>query len=127
MKGNRREFLRKSATTCRRCSCSRYRRSFPRAFLAATKSAAPSDRVRLGFIGVGNQGGHNLEKFLEKQDRVDVVALCDVDHSSSGNSTRASRERVAKEVCNVTETIANCSKARKSMRWSSRRPITGTR
>ncbi len=52
----------------------------PRVF-ASPKSAAPSDRIRLGFIGVGNRGSQNLESFLDLRDRVDVVALCDVDQS----------------------------------------------
>jgi hypothetical protein len=38
----------------------------------------PSERVHLGFIGVGNQGGpkNNLRFFTP---RAPVVALCDVD------------------------------------------------
>jgi hypothetical protein len=52
-----------------------------RSLLGATKLAAPSDRVRLGFIGVGNRGWQNLEAFLERKDRAEVVALCDVDSS----------------------------------------------
>jgi predicted dehydrogenase len=50
----------------------------PRVF-GSPKSSAPSDRIRLGFIGVGNRGGQNLDAFLDLAGRVDVVALCDVD------------------------------------------------
>jgi predicted dehydrogenase len=36
----------------------------------------PSERIRLGFIGVGNQGKSNLRNLIQ---RAPVVALCDVD------------------------------------------------
>jgi len=39
--------------------------------------AAPSDRVRVGFIGVGSRGSYLLEKFSAQPD-VEVAALCDV-------------------------------------------------
>lgn len=81
MRENRREFLRKSAAVAAGAA------SFalptivsPRVF-GGPQSAAPSDRIRLGFIGVGNRGGQNLGTFLKMLDRVDIVALCDVDSS----------------------------------------------
>jgi predicted dehydrogenase len=46
--------------------------------LRAWAKAAPSERVRLGFIGIRNQGTNNLKGFL-KQPAAQVVALCDVD------------------------------------------------
>lgn len=36
-----------------------------------------NDRIRLGFIGVGNRGGQLLDAFLKHQD-VEVAVLCDV-------------------------------------------------
>jgi predicted dehydrogenase len=39
--------------------------------------AAPSDRVRVGFIGVGNRGDQLLDAFAAQPD-VEVAALCDV-------------------------------------------------
>ena len=39
--------------------------------------AAPSDRVRVGFVGVGNRGDQLLDAFAKQPD-VDVAALCDV-------------------------------------------------
>ena len=39
--------------------------------------ASMSDRVRMGFIGVGNRGTQLLEPFMAEPD-VEVVALCDV-------------------------------------------------
>src|SRR5207249_301696 len=46
--------------------------------LRAWAKAAPSDRIRLGFIGVRNQGTNNLKNFL-KQQAAEIVAVCDVD------------------------------------------------
>ena len=40
--------------------------------------AAPSDRIRVGFIGVGGFGyGTNLPDFMQNRD-VEVAAICDV-------------------------------------------------
>ena len=41
------------------------------------RALGANERVRVGFIGVGNRGGQLLEATLPNQD-VDVVALCDV-------------------------------------------------
>ena len=38
------------------------------------------DRVRIGFVGVGLQGGDHVKNFL-RIDGVDVVAICDIDES----------------------------------------------
>jgi predicted dehydrogenase len=46
--------------------------------LRAWADAPPSERIRLGFIGVKNQGTANLKAFL-KLPAAQVVALCDVD------------------------------------------------
>jgi predicted dehydrogenase len=63
-----------------------HRRAFHRAATAATLSLAASsyrgiaganDRVRLGFIGVGNRGDQLLDAFLVHKD-CQAVALCDV-------------------------------------------------
>jgi len=43
----------------------------------ASAHAAASERLRVGFIGVGNRGGQVLSAFLEQAD-VEVVAICDV-------------------------------------------------
>ena len=44
---------------------------------AAARTAAPGDRVRMGFIGVGNRGTQLLETFLRQPD-VELVAISDV-------------------------------------------------
>jgi predicted dehydrogenase len=45
--------------------------------LARRVAAAPSDRVRVGFIGVGNRGDQLLDAFALQPD-VEIAALCDV-------------------------------------------------
>lgn len=46
----------------------------PRSVLAGAKEGAPSDRILIGCIGVGNQGGGNLAKHL-----ANTIAVCEVD------------------------------------------------
>ena len=72
------------------------RRRFLRASAAATALAvptivpasvfgakAPSNRITLGCIGVGNKGTDILRKFLQFED-CQVVAVCDVNRGSGG-------------------------------------------
>ncbi len=41
-------------------------------------ASEPMERVRMGFVGVGLQGGGHIHNFL-KMDKVDIVAICDID------------------------------------------------
>ena len=50
----------------------------PSSIIGDEKTPAPSERVTMGFIGVGGQGSGNLSAFLNDS-RVQVVAICDVD------------------------------------------------
>jgi predicted dehydrogenase len=62
----------------------------PNVFLNRTKAASgqnPADFIRLGFIGVGGQGGGNLGRMLKH-----AVAVCDVDR----NRAAAAKARVEK-------------------------------
>jgi predicted dehydrogenase len=59
-----------------------------RAFLMSGAAAmaapvAPSERVTMGLIGAGNQGLNDLKGFL-RDERVQVVAVCDVNKESPG-------------------------------------------
>jgi predicted dehydrogenase len=61
------------------------RRTFLQAAAAAATYRAyaatpPSDRIRVGFIGLGNQGTGRLRQFLKQQDVV-AAAVCDVDQT----------------------------------------------
>ena len=44
---------------------------------AAAKPAGPNDRIRLGFIGVGDRGSQLVGEFL-RQPSAEIVAICDV-------------------------------------------------
>ena len=44
---------------------------------AAPKARGPNDKVRVGFIGIGNRGSQLLAMFMAQPD-VEVAALCDV-------------------------------------------------
>src|SRR5258705_8283581 len=46
-------------------------------------AAAPSNRINVGCIGIGNQGFPNLLRFLKRKD-CQVVAVCDVNRGSHG-------------------------------------------
>jgi predicted dehydrogenase len=46
-------------------------------------ASAPSNRINVGCIGVGNQGFPNLQRFLKQRD-CQVVAVCDVNRGSHG-------------------------------------------
>jgi len=48
---------------------------------ANAKESAPSDRISIGCIGVGNQGRGNLGKFLKN-----TIAVCDVDTDRLGEA-----------------------------------------
>jgi len=50
----------------------------PAAALGHATRLAPSERITLGFIGVGNMGSAHLPNFLGNRE-VQVVAICDVD------------------------------------------------
>lgn len=51
--------------------------------VAGAAAVAPSERVTLGVIGTGNQGIGDLKQFL-RDERVQVVAVCDVNKVSPG-------------------------------------------
>lgn len=68
----RRQFVKQSAATGFAAAMSEGRR------------AEANDRVRVGFVGVGNRGGQLLRQTIANPD-VEIVALCDVDESILGN------------------------------------------
>ena len=55
------------------------------AFAAAARQArpAPSNRITLGVIGTGNQGTGDMKNFLNDE-RIQVVAVCDINKESPG-------------------------------------------
>lgn len=49
-----------------------------KAATSARAAAPPSDRLQVGFIGLGGQGTSRLNEFMRQRD-VDAVAVCDLD------------------------------------------------
>jgi predicted dehydrogenase len=68
--GNRREFLGKAAALGVALSAAQYR--------ALGMTAAPSDRIRVGFIGLNGMGTGRLRGFMEQPD-VHAAVVCDLD------------------------------------------------
>lgn len=60
---------------------------------------APSDRITIGFIGAGNQAGNDARDFL-KDERVQIVAVCDVNRESTGywNGATGGREPLVRMI-----------------------------
>ncbi|MEM7011250.1 MAG: Gfo/Idh/MocA family oxidoreductase, partial [Verrucomicrobiota bacterium] len=71
MKENRREFLRKSAAAVGAPMI------VPASVLGQGDRPAPSERVTMGFVGIGQQGIGVMEAFIKHAD-VQGVAVCDV-------------------------------------------------
>jgi predicted dehydrogenase len=65
----------------------------PASALGLDDKPAPSKRINLGVIGTGNQGFNDMRGFLG-DDRVQIVAVCDVNRESPGywNGAVAGRE-----------------------------------
>ena len=74
----RRSFLKKSAIVAGSAV------SFPAIVPSSVFGAnAPSNRINLGCIGVGNQGMYDMRGFMQNDD-VQVVAVCDINRGSYG-------------------------------------------
>jgi predicted dehydrogenase len=66
----------------------------PRSALGAAQQPAASERITLGFIGVGTQGRGLLNGFLGQKD-VQVLAVCDVDTNRRENARKMVEQRYA--------------------------------
>jgi len=75
-KQNRREFIKKTSGAILGLTSLPY--FIPSAIMGRNKIIAPSDKIRIGCIGVGWQGTSNMKSFLRENDAV-VVAVCDID------------------------------------------------
>ncbi len=70
---SRRTFLKKSAMTATGVTLAMQTMGAP----LVKNVLGANDKIRMGFIGVGNRGSQLLSRFMKNKD-VDVVALCDV-------------------------------------------------
>ena len=76
----------------------------PARVLGADGTVAPSNRVALGFVGLGSHGvGMNLKSFLHLPD-AQVVALCDVDSQRLDKARDLIREHYAEQKRGSTDT-----------------------
>ena len=73
---SRREFIKTSAATIAGLAAFPY--IIPSSVLCRNNFIAPSDKIKIGFIGLGGQGRWNMESMLQENDAI-VVAVCDVD------------------------------------------------
>ena len=71
----------------------------PASALGMDGHVAPSDRITMAFIGCGNQAENDANGFL-KDDRVQIIAVCDVNRRSKGywNGKLGGREYIRKLV-----------------------------
>lgn len=90
---NRRQFLKSAVNTA--ASAVSIPFIIPASSLGKAGSIAPSNRITVGCIGVGNQGGALLRGFLGKDD-VQVVAICDVHRVKRQGSVRIVNEHYAR-------------------------------
>ena len=82
---SRRTFLKKALATAAAPAI------VPASVLGLGARTAPSDRIVMGCIGVGNQGGSNMRAFLSLPE-VQVVAVCDVDAARRENARNTVNE-----------------------------------
>ncbi len=78
---SRRELIRKAAALS--VGIAGFPTIVPASALGRGGRIAPSNRITMGFIGTGNQGTNDLRVFLGDE-RVQVVAVCDVNRESAG-------------------------------------------
>ena len=74
--------------------------------VAQPRSIGPNDKIRMGFIGLGNRGTQLLERFMTHQD-VEIAALCDVyePYTTRDNSQVNERWRASGKTPEMGETM----------------------
>ena len=75
-KHGRREFIKRSAGAI--AGITAFPFIVPSSVFGRRKFIAPSDKIRIGCIGLGWQGPGNMDSFLREKDAL-VVAVCDID------------------------------------------------
>ncbi|HUT11953.1 MAG TPA: Gfo/Idh/MocA family oxidoreductase [Thermoguttaceae bacterium] len=92
--GTRREFLKTAAGAAAAAYV------IPASALGADDRAAPSERIVMGGIGIGNQGGGDMGNFLGRGD-VQYVAVCDVKQGVREGRQNQVNQRYGNSDCKV--------------------------
>ncbi len=82
-KHNRRDFIKKTSGAIAGLAAFPY--FIPSSIIGRNKIITPSDKIRIGCIGIGWQGTGNMEAFLREND-TEVVAVCDIDKNHLQNA-----------------------------------------
>jgi len=93
---SRRSFLKRAAATAGAVFGAPY--FIPASALGADKRPAPSNRIVMGAIGIGNQGGGDLGNFLGFEE-VQMVAISDVKKSAAGKGKNAADKKYGNSDC----------------------------
>ena len=95
---SRRRFLRAAAVSSALVAAPQL---IPASALGKDGAVAPSDRIVLGGIGIGNRGGDDLRGFLSQPD-VQCVAICDVKAVPLRGGQETGRREVRQfQLCNL--------------------------
>lgn len=97
-KNSRREFIKKSTTAIAGVFAAPY--IIPGSVLGKNGAVSPSNKITMGFIGVGGMGTGNLRGFLEKND-AHVLAVCDVDTKHRNRARDLVNEKYDNKDCDT--------------------------
>jgi len=86
----------------------------PREVLAGPGKTAPSDRINLACIGVGDQGTRDMQRFLERSE-VRVIAVCDVDTNNRKRAKKIVDEKYRSKDCAAFNNFREMLDARKDI------------
>ena len=95
---------------------------------AAGNFQGANDRVRIAVAGLNGRGGSHIDGWIE-QDNVEIAYLVDPDQRVLDRTLkgRGAEEPTASTSRKASAIFAACWTTRRSMRFRSRRPITGIR
>ena len=93
--------------------------------LGADGHAAPSNRIVMGGIGIGNQGSGDQQAYVNRND-VQYVAACNVNEQHLRAARAGRTSATATAIASRTTISATCSPAPISTPFTWPRPTTGT-
>ncbi len=103
---HRRRFLKTAASAAATALAAPY--IIPSSALGKGGAVAPSERLVIGGIGIGNRGTYDLGCFLEQPD-VQFVAVCDVKAARRDAVKKMVDQRTPIKIAAAIATFANCS------------------